>query len=266
MKRFLPGLILLCVLSTTAHADDLSEAAKAVETKSYDIALRMYTRLAQNGNDEAQFRLGQMIWNGEGAPADPARARVLFQQAAAAGNVNAVVALKLLDQRASGGSDIAYWTDRYDGADLKAAADCKTPAIPAASKNNEEIAAVFQAMSAWRNCYNGFVQKMNAVLPIGAAIPPNVQAVMSEQQYVKAQTRLNDIYADLTEAQAPKAQATLDRFDRWLVSTEKYAVEHNAEMKGRAMAMRDQIEMIKKQYARQGRDYYPPPDTRNFLK
>lgn len=264
MKRFVPGLILLCILSVPVHADDLSEAAKAVELKSYDIALRMYTRLAKNGDAEAQFRLGQMIWYGEGAPPDAARARVLFQQSAAAGNANAVAALKLLDQRVTGADTIAYWTDRYDGADLKAAADCKPPAIPAVSKTNKEITEVFSAMGAWRNCYNGFVQKMSAALPVGKAIPPDVQAMMNEQEYVKAQTRLDTIYAELTAAQGPKAQATLDSFDLWLSSTEKYAQEHNAEMKGRELVMRDQIEMMKQQYSRIGRDYYPPPPTRNF--
>lgn len=266
MKRLLHCLILLCAVAGMARADELAEAAKAVDAKSYDIALRMYSRLAQNGNAEAQFRLGQMVWYGEGATADPARARGLFQQAAAAGNANAVAALKVMDQRAAGAADIAYWTDSYDGADLKAVSACKSPMIPAVSKTNEEIVAVFKAMSEWRNCYNGFVAKINAALPVGTAIPANVQAMMNEQEYIKAQTRLNNVYADLTNQQAPKAQATLDGFDAWLSSTEKYAVEHNTEMKGRELAMRDQIEMIKKQYARQGRDWYPPPDTRNFNK
>lgn len=259
MKRLLCLVAFLGAISGLAHADELSEAAKAVDAKSYDIALRMYTRLAQNGNAEAQFRLGQMIWYGEGTPADPARARTLFQQSAAAGNAGAKSALQLMQQRETRGSDIAYWTEQYDGADLKAAAACGTPLIPEVSKTNADIAATFKSMAEWRNCYNGFTQKMDAVMPLGSAIPKDVAAMMSEQEYNKALSRLNNIYADLIDLHGPQAQANIDKFDLWLRSTEKYAVDHNTEMKGRELVMRDQIEMMKQQYARIGRDYYPAP-------
>lgn len=259
MKQVLLGLLMVLACSTAARADALADAAKAVDARSYDVALRIYTQLAQNGDAEAQFRLGQMVWYGEGTPADLPRARELFQKSAAAGNANAASALVLLQQREARSADIAYWTDRYDGADLKATANCKAPVIPAVSKTNEEIVQTFSGMSAWRVCYNGFVKKMDSVLPVGAAIPAELANMMSEQEHAKALNRLNNVYADLTAAQASSAQATIDGFDRWMASTEKYANEHNAEMKGRELVMRDQIEMMKQQYARIGRDYYPPP-------
>lgn len=258
MKRFLPVLTFLVLLSSLARAADLSEAEQAFKAKTYDVALSVYFRLAQAGDAEAQFRLGQMTMRGQGTPADPKRARALYEQAAAAGNVHAQAALEALRQRPLHAADIAYWTDRYDGADLKALADCKAPVIPQTSTDNEGIRTVFAGMAEWRGCYNRFAHKMEEVMPIGSAIPADLAAMFNEEERVKALTRLNTIYVDLTAEQGPRAQAIIDDFDRWMGSTEQYAMQHNKEMEGRDMAMRAQIESLKRQYDRLGHGYYPP--------
>jgi TPR repeat protein len=117
MRRFLLSLLLV---SCTAMADDLSDANKFLAAKQYDKALPLYTKLAKAGNPEAQFRVGEMYWYGDGTAQDLRAARGWFEKAAAAGNADAKESLAALDRRATRGSEIDYWTKGYDGADLRA--------------------------------------------------------------------------------------------------------------------------------------------------
>lgn len=249
MRKLLAGIMLLAACNF-ASADDLAEADKAFAIKSYDIAMRMYQRLADGGNAAAQFKLGEMYWYGEGTTADLSKASALFQQSAAAGNANAAAALNVIKQRQLRGADINYWVAVYNGDDLKAAASCPVPAIPEVSKSNAEIATVSQSVTRWRECYNAYIDKMSAVLPAGKAIPNDIQVLMNEQEYNTAIARLDSMYASVGGAQKAGAERIMTDYQRWAAATEQYADDHNRVVNARNIAMKDEMEAMKRQLER----------------
>ncbi len=87
-------LCLACAVGGNAAADELADANQALQQKNYTVALTLFSKLANNNNREAQLRLGEMYWYGEGAPLDRAKGDALFAQAAAAGDPGAVAATK----------------------------------------------------------------------------------------------------------------------------------------------------------------------------
>ncbi len=121
---------LACVVGGSAHADELADANLALQQKNYPVAVKLFGKLAAGNNSEAQLRLGEMYWYGEGVAIDRSKADTLFAQAAARGNQDAIAATKLSGQRAARGADIALWTGGYTGAELRSGKlACKTPAI-----------------------------------------------------------------------------------------------------------------------------------------
>jgi TPR repeat protein len=108
MKAYLACLAL--ALSASVMADELTDANKLLENKAYPQALALYGKLANNGNAEAQFHLGEMYWYGEAGQIDLAIAERWFRQAAAGGSREAAAALALMRQRAERKDEIALWT------------------------------------------------------------------------------------------------------------------------------------------------------------
>ena len=66
MKKFSKILIVLLLLASNAHADDLQEGLKALERGDYKTAFEKWQRLAREGNSIAQFNLGLMYDKGDG--------------------------------------------------------------------------------------------------------------------------------------------------------------------------------------------------------
>lgn len=212
--------VLLLVLSGAAMADDLADAEKALAAKAYPQALQVFGKLAAAGNPQAQLRLGEMYWYGEGVALDRAKGDALFAQAAASGNPDAVAARKLSAQRASNGTAIAYWTGGYDGADLTAGKyNCVAPAIPAVSNTNVEIKATNEAVVQWRQCYNEFVANLNAGLPAGKRIPAEVVVVMSEPETQQARAHIEKVYGTVLGKAQADADAVMARHAAWQIAT-----------------------------------------------
>lgn len=78
------GLLLLCLLATPATATyyTLKEGRSLYEQGAYREALVVFSRLAEDGNAEAQYRLGRMILEGQHAAGDNRKACDWFEQAA----------------------------------------------------------------------------------------------------------------------------------------------------------------------------------------
>ncbi|MEJ7807750.1 MAG: sel1 repeat family protein, partial [Telluria sp.] len=125
---------LICIawaVASSASASELGDANQALQQKNYRVALELFGKLAATNHREAQLRLGEMYWYGEGVPTDRTKADALFAQAAASGDPAAVAATKLSARRAAQADDIALWTGGYTGAELRSGQfDCKAPAIP----------------------------------------------------------------------------------------------------------------------------------------
>lgn len=238
---------LVIVLSGTAFADELADANKALDAKAYPQALQLFSKLAAAGNPEAQLRLGEMYWYGEGVALDRARGDTLIAQAAAGGNPEAAVARSLSARRAQHGADIAYWTGGYDGADLTAGKyNCVAPAIPTVSTTNADIKAVNDAMATWRACYEAFAEHLKSALPPGKRIPPEIVVVMSEQETQQARTHLDKIYAAVTEKANASAVATLARREQWEAATLVSVAEQNSLAEARTRQAKVDLEQQKR--------------------
>jgi TPR repeat protein len=209
-------------------ADELADANKLLDAKSYPQAMAILNRLADGGDANAQLRLGQVYWYGEGVPVDRAKGDALYARAVAAGSVDARIALGMTAARQQHLADIEYWTTKYDGADLTSGKyHCEAPAVPAKSTTNDEIRSTWDAVNAWKACYNGFAQHLDDAWPAGRRIPVRIADLMTDHEIDQAKAHLTAVYtrvADNAKANADKALAT---FDSWTKATEVFVAEQN---------------------------------------
>lgn len=230
MKRLL--CIALLATASLARADDLGEANRLLAAKSYDKAFPIYQRLAETGNAEAQMRLGEMYWFGDGTQADLAKAKTWFERSAAKGNADAVASLEALKRRETRGNEIAYWTTTYAGEDMVSGKfACKRPVFPVFSKSNEEIKTVLASVDQWRSCYNGFVANINDALPPGKRIPADVLDMMTPAEATQAQRHLDRVYGKLTTDATRDATVASNEEAAWRKATEAYVLEQNQNTK-----------------------------------
>jgi hypothetical protein len=231
MKRWLS--IALLVVAGSAAADELGDANRLLMEKSYAKAFPIYQRLAESGNSEAQMRLGEMYWFGDGTVADLGKARAWFEKSAAAGNADAAASLASLKRRETQGGEITYWTTAYNGADLVSGKyACKAPDLPAASETKRAIKATNDQINAYSECYNGFVENLKSSYPAGKRIPAEVLDMMTPAEAEEAQRHLNQVYAKVAADAKRDAMAFADREAAWRTATEKFVqtdVQRNEE-------------------------------------
>lgn len=233
MRRFL--LSLLFVSCGALAADDLAEANRLLAAKDYGKAMAMFTRLADAGNPDAQLRLGEMHWFGEGTGEDLDAARRWFEKSAAAGNAGAKESLLVLDRRKTHGAEIAYWTQQYDGADLRAGKfDCPLPAIPEASRTNEDIKATKDAIDSWRACQQGFMANFNATVSGGKHIPAEVLGMMTPSEVKRARDHVQAVYASLKAKAIADVNTVASKQMEWHKATDAFAKEENLRLAMRA--------------------------------
>lgn len=258
------ALVLAVALSLpgAAFADDLLDANKALAAKSYPQALQLYTKLAAAGNAEARFRLGEMYWYGQGVPADSAKGDALFAQAAAAGIADAKTAMGRTALRAQRSADIAYWTAKYDGADLTSGKyRCDRPAMPALSKSNSEIAATSAAYNAWTTCYNGMIANLSDAMPPGKRIPADVLDLMTEAEFDKARAHLDRVYAGVADTAQAGAAEMVAQHSAWEKSTVAFVADTNLQVATRNKMEKEQLELRMHQIAGLQAQAKPPRDT-----
>jgi hypothetical protein len=255
LRKYIVCLAL--VACTAAWADEFGDANKLLEAKSYPQAIAMLTKLSDAGNTNAQVRLGQVYWYGEGVAVDRTRADALFAKAAAAGNAEARVAMGLTAARQQHMGDIEYWTTKYDGADLTSGQfDCKPPVLPAKSATRDEVKATSDAVNAWKACYNGFARNLSDAMPAGKRIPVEIADLMTDREMDQARAHLDQVYGRVAAASKTTADKTLADFDRWQKDTTDYLRQQNLEA---ARLMRDNE--IANQNASRVAAPPPPPPT-----
>ncbi|NML62346.1 sel1 repeat family protein [Massilia sp. RP-1-19] len=264
------ALVLAVALSVSgaAFADDLADANKALVAKSYPQALQLFSKLADAGNAEARFRLGEMVWYGQGVPVDRAKGDALFAQAAAAGIADAKTAMARTARRTERSADIAWWTSKYDGADLTSGKySCDRPAIPEVSKDNAEIAATNTAFNAWVACYNGFIANLADAMPPGKRIPADILDLMSEAEFEQARIHLDRVYGGVSDSAQAAAGELMGKHGVWEKATVAYVAEANKQAGVRNDMQKAQLELDMHQ--RGGRQAVanppsppPPPPTR----
>ena len=89
LRRFAFLSALLVASPWAAYADDLTEGIAAYKRKNFRQALTLLEPLARGGSSQAQLRLGQMYYYGQGVPENDAAAFDWFSRAAAQGNAEA---------------------------------------------------------------------------------------------------------------------------------------------------------------------------------
>jgi len=88
MKRILAALLLL-TLAAPASGQDFEKGLRAYEQRDYATALSEWRPLAEQGNIDAQYRLGMAYAGGHGVPQDYAKAAKWHQKAAEQGQARA---------------------------------------------------------------------------------------------------------------------------------------------------------------------------------
>lgn len=229
MRRLLCSLMFVCI---GASANDLTEANRLLDAKDYSKAITLYMKAAQAGNPEAQFRLGEMYWYGDGTAQNLNAAHEWIGKAAAAGFPEAKESLAILERRKVRGSEINFWLSEYRGDELRSGKyACPAPAIPLMSKSNEEIEGTRAAVASWQECYNDFVRNLNASMPAGKVIPQDVLDMMSPAEFERARSRIEPAYRTIMlEAQA-RADATLAQRDAWEKATAAFVKQENLRRK-----------------------------------
>ena len=80
-------MIVLLLLSGSTSYAGINEANNAFNNGQYTNAYKAYRKLADQGNADAQYRLGQMYYDGKGLPQNFSKAVIWLQQAAENGHV-----------------------------------------------------------------------------------------------------------------------------------------------------------------------------------
>jgi TPR repeat protein len=221
--------VLLALLAGTggpAWADELADAMKAVQQHDFARARALFTPLAQAGNAQAQQQLGELYGYGDGVPEDRSVAEQWLRKSLAAGNQAAADSLARLDARARRKDEIAYYTTRYDGADVSLAHfHCTQPEVPARSETRDSVRKVDRSINAWMACYRGFTAHLGDQLPVGMAIPLDLADLMSVAEFGQARARMSDAYRQASLNGKAEADKVLGARRTWLANTEQYVKE-----------------------------------------
>lgn len=101
IPRIVPALIAVLMLSP-AWGGDAEEGLAAYNSADYEKALALWSPLAESGNADSQFGLGQMYGNGFGVMMDDALAIKWYSLAADQGHANAQYNLAIMNQNGWG--------------------------------------------------------------------------------------------------------------------------------------------------------------------
>ena len=99
----LTACFLAVLLIAPVSAGQLEDAATAYAKQDYPTALKLWRRLAEKGNAEAQNRIGTMYYLGKGVKQDETEAVKWFRRAADRGYANAQINLAVAYREGHGG-------------------------------------------------------------------------------------------------------------------------------------------------------------------
>lgn len=206
---------------TCVFADDLSNANKLHESKNYAQSIQLYTKLAKEGNVEAQLQLGDIYGFGDGAEENPVEAAFWLNKAAETGNKDALSSLQTLKRRAERKADIHYYSHKYDGSDVKLANfKCIEPNFFTITSDKKQIIKLSGEFNAWFDCYDRFATNLNNALPPGKAIPAEVVSVMSNAEYQRTVTAMDTQYAMISAEGQKLAEKIRLQYDNWVKASE----------------------------------------------
>jgi hypothetical protein len=221
--------ILLLGATNFAMAGELETADKLLRAKAYDKALPLYSALAQAGDPEAQFRLGEMYWYGDGTAVDLAAANTWLQKAAQRGHQGAIESLEILKQREARSADIAYWISGQAGARAEVSGyDCAAPALPEDAKSRQAMKEAANRYKEWQACYDGFAARINAQVRAAPQIPEDVLKLMTPREAEQAYARLNGDFTRTIARAEREAMRITGEYMAWQHGTDGSVLTANS--------------------------------------
>ena len=221
--RKLSVVFLLCSLSVSALADELTDAHKLWENKQFVAAFAAFSKLAASGNPGAQLQLGEMYGFGEGTREDVAQDRIWLGEAAKAGHPDAANSLALVNQRAARKDEITYYTSRFDGGDARYEKfNCEQPVLPDSSQTQAEIQTVVASIDKWRACYDRFAVNLNRVAAPDKTIPADVLVLMNNEEFQQASHYIEQTYMDISKTAQKNGARVYENIDNWVSRTSGY--------------------------------------------
>lgn len=94
--KYLVAAVLVAAVAAPLHAQSVKAGIDAWQRADYPGAVSIWRPLAEGGDADAQFNLGQAYRLGRGVPLDLAAAKIWFERAARSGHLDAETTLGLL--------------------------------------------------------------------------------------------------------------------------------------------------------------------------
>ena len=173
----------------------LTQATQAFVNKDYAEALRIYSELANAGNAEAQALKGEMLWHGDGQPADSQEAKIWISKAAAQGHLKAQKFLEMLVEREKRHSELALYTQNFDGGKLKwTEQTCPRPTLPTSKFTKEILKLALEKMNANLDCYNNYISALQLSLANVSYLPQEIRLIMRSDELEKSKQLAQNIF------------------------------------------------------------------------
>jgi hypothetical protein len=138
-------------------------------------------------------------------------------------------------------AEIKFYTTEYAGDDIAYEnVGCGKPAIPDVSQTKAEIKKVAAAFDAWHSCYDAYIERLNALQPVGKALPAGLAEAMTPAELDLAKRRMAKVYEVVAEEASEVAKVVLAENIAWHGKTEAYVMTEDARQKDK----RTQLEQL----------------------
>ena len=186
-------------------------------------------RWRQPAIDEAQLRLGEMYWYGEGVAVDRPQADALFTRAAAGGNQAAVAALTLTQSPRTARPRhrlLDREVRRRRPPDRQVRLRRPGPSCRLEGQQGDQQRQPMRSMRGTR-ATKGFIANIADAHPAGKRIPADVLELMSEAEVQQAVAHLDQVYGATVAEAKGRALPFMAQRDAWHAATTAYVSESN---------------------------------------
>jgi hypothetical protein len=86
-------------------------------------------------------------------------------------------------------------------------------------------------MKTWQDCYNRYVEHLNAETPLTKRIPADIKKLLTAAEMEKASAHLAAVQEGLSEDAKISARMVVADFTAWRDATDAYISQHNEMVK-----------------------------------
>lgn len=195
---------------STNAASDISDIGKPSPEWSELV------RRANAGDQQAQLEVGERFWYGEGVKADHRISKTWFEKSAAQGNPRAQAFIRMMHDRESRMSEIEFFTQHFDGQDLKWSEDrCPLPTIDLADQKQNDYPQLIKAIDKSVECRNNYLAELKKQMAGGTIIPTALQNLMTSNELDQANQLIHKVLVRNALVSREKAVAAVDSVREW---------------------------------------------------